>query len=337
MTASVLPHTARRTTPALIDVARIVANPNQPRKHFDPRELDELAASMRAVGQIQPISVRLDPNSTRVDPDTGRFTAPTFEIISGERRWRAAQRPDPNTGETITQLHALVEHGLDDDDVLERAIGENTGRKDMTPWEEAVAFGQLVDKGRTLAEIEAIVGKSGDYVRTRLAMLTLIPPCAEALNRGHLLPGAASIVAKLSPAAQQEFLHKLVHGKFPTARDAEAYAKAVRDAETNEQGNLFQVAEVTPEHREKVAATRKRITTKMDQLARAGEILAELAGMAPEDLAEALASAPGGVAAYRLRAEHIAAAATRTAVNLRKAAAIAAVATTTGETAGTLI
>jgi ParB/RepB/Spo0J family partition protein len=299
----------RRTVASEIDIDRIDRDPQQPRETFDEAALDELAASMKAQGQIQPVSVWYNPATRR------------YTLISGERRWRAASRAGLRT------LHALVEHGLTDAEILARAVAENLGRKDMTPMEECRAFSRLVDAGYDIPRIAELSGKSREYVTWRIDLLTLIGPAREALDRGHMLVGTAWYVSRLTPAAQQRFLRKLVRGEFATARDAEAFAQACRQAEENTQGGLFGAVEVSDERREQIATRRRQVTTKMDQLSKAGEILASIAAMDVADLAEALAGAPGGVGAYLMRAEHIAAAATKTAMRLRKAKALAAAAT----------
>lgn len=306
---------ARRTVATEIPVDRIDRHPGQPRTDFPERELDELAASMRASGQLQPIAVTYNPATRR------------YTLISGERRWRAAQRPDPTTGATIATLHALVEYGLTDDEVFARAVAENSARKDMTPMEEANAFHRLEEYGYPIERIVEVSGKTIEYVTYRLGLLNLIPAAQEALNKGHLLVGTAWYVRLLSPAAQQRFLRKLVRGEFATPRDAEAFAQACRNAEQAEQDGLFGATEVTEERREAITARRRQVTGKMDRLASAGQILADLAAMDVADLAEALAGAPGGVGAYLMRAEHLRDLAGKTAATLRKAKALAAAAT----------
>ncbi len=217
--------------------------------------------------------------------------------------------------------------GEPDYPAMARAVAENLGRKDMTPMEEARAFRRLTDAGCTIDRVAELSGKSREYVGYRIDLLNLIGPAQEALNKGHLLVGTAWYVTRLTPASQQRFLSKFVRGEFATARDAEAFAQACRNAEENEQGGLFGAAEVSDEHRELVATRRRTVTGKMDRLAAAGQILADLAGMDTVELAEALAGAPGGVGAYLMRAEHLRDLAGKTAAKLRKAKALAAAAT----------
>lgn len=318
------PLAERRTVAAVIPVDRIDRNPTQPRKVFTDSQLDEQAMSMLKLGQLQPISVTYDRSTRR------------YTLLMGERRWRAAQRTadpqwraahDVDDRPAITHLQAVVEHGLADADVLPRQIAENTSRVSMTPMEEAEGFKRLADDGWEYPEIADVSGKSVEYVGFRIDLLGLIEPAQAALNAGHLPVGTSWYVAKLSPAGQQRFLTKYVRGEFPSIRDAEAFAQAVRNAEQNEQSGLFDAAEMSDEQRERIARERKRLTTKVDRLAAAGEVLAELASTPPDELAVILAGLPGGVGAYRMRAEHIRDAASKAVSTLRKAGAIAAAAT----------
>jgi ParB/RepB/Spo0J family partition protein len=318
MTTAVAPAPtgARPPTFKTIPVGQIDRDPTQPRQHFDPAALDELAESMLTVGQLQPVVVRLAVVRTQA----GRFEAPRYVLVMGERRLRAALLAG------ITTLRAMVSHD-DASTILAQQMAENMGRVDMTPMEEAAGFARLTADGYEVPQIAAMCGKSVEYVGYRIELLNLIDSAQEALNRGHLLVGTAWYVARLSPAAQQRFLHKLVRGEFPTARDAEAFAQACRNAETNQQTDIFGEAnEMSEERKAKVTADRARLVRKVDQLANAGQILSDLARTDPAELALLLASLPGGVTGYRLRAEHIRDAASKAAAALRKAGALAAVA-----------
>lgn len=291
---------------ALLAVACIEADPDQPRKLFDADSLTRLGKSMAKLGQLQPIAVR--------PAGPGRY-----RLIAGERRWRAAQLVG------LTHLHTMI-FDLDEHDVLPRAVAENLGRVDMTPLEEAAAFAELEADGWTRTDVAEIAGKSVQYVGYRIDLLNLIGPAREALNRGHLRLNSAWYVCRLSPTAQQTFLHKLVRGEFATAADEAAFAQACRLAENNVQDGFFAMQEMTDEHRAKVAGDRQRIKTRVDRLAGAGQVLYDLSRTDPAELAQLLAGLPGGVAAYRQRIEHLRDLAAKTVSTLRRAAAIAAVA-----------
>jgi len=156
-----------------IPIELIKRNPDQPRTHFDEAELDELAASMRGRGVLQPILVRPWPEAPGY-----------FQIVAGERRWRAAQKAG------LRAVPALVRN-LDDQETLEAALIENVQRTDLNPLEEAAAYRTLMDlAGRTQEIVAEAVGKSRSHVANSLRLLSLSPALqtmvmARALSAGH--------------------------------------------------------------------------------------------------------------------------------------------------------
>jgi ParB/RepB/Spo0J family partition protein len=144
----------QRTVLALVSVRDVRPNPDQPRKHFDEESLAELAASIKTYGILQPILVRRVP--------------PGFELLAGERRFRAAQLAG------IDRLPALVREV---NDPLETALIENLQREDLTPLEEAEALATLIERhGYSHREVGEILGKSRPYVSNTLALLRLPEP-----------------------------------------------------------------------------------------------------------------------------------------------------------------
>ncbi|WP_433856689.1 ParB/RepB/Spo0J family partition protein [Streptomyces kronopolitis] len=320
-----------RTVLKTIPIDRIDADPDQPRKHFDPAKLNELAGSMKRIGQQQPVSVRYDAGTKR------------YTLIMGERRWRAAKIAG------LTELDAVVQHGIKQGDrtIRMKAVAENVGRADMTAMEEANAFQQLVDDGYTIDEVAEGTGKSAAYVGWRLDLLKLCPTAQEAMSKGHLPPALAWYVSKLSTDNQSRFLAKYLRGAFSTTRDAEAFVNACRAEEDRRasQGSFFVLADettaaatpggaqellpgahdVTDEERERLTIDRTRLTKRVDKLSTAGEILSELIAADPEELAVLLAGVGGGVGGYRQRIEHLRDLTTKAIKNLRDAQAVAAV------------
>lgn len=143
-----------------IAVSDIRPNPDQPRQHFDSDALDELADSMRQRGVIQPIVVR--PHGKN------------FQIVAGERRWRAAQRA------RLHQIPAVVRN-LNDEETLEIAIVENVQRKDLNVIEEAEAYARLSqDFGHSQSRLAEIVGKSRSHIANLMRLLEL-PDSVKAL------------------------------------------------------------------------------------------------------------------------------------------------------------
>lgn len=158
-----------------IDITRIQRNPDQPRVQFDEAALDELAQSIRERGVLQPILLRPDGDS--------------FQIIAGERRWRAAQR---------AQLHSIpaIIREIDESTTAELALIENIQRQDLNPLEEAEGYRQLIHRhGHTQDDVGRIVHKSRSHVANLLRLLDLPPFVRESLARGDINMGHARAVA----------------------------------------------------------------------------------------------------------------------------------------------
>ncbi len=167
-----------------LPVDLIHPNPDQPRRDFRDADLEELAESIRARGVIQPVILRRDP------ADPGKY-----QIVAGERRWRAAQRAG---------LHDLpvVVRELSDQDVLELAIIENVQRADLNPVEEALGYSQLIEKFQYTQEALAkIVGKSRPHLANMLRLLVLPSSVQQLVRDGALSAGhARALVTASDPA-----------------------------------------------------------------------------------------------------------------------------------------
>lgn len=177
--------------PALLEVAvgSISPNPHQPRVHFDEESLAELAASIREIGVLQPILVR--------PLDGGRF-----ELVAGERRWRAAQRAG-------LDLIPVIVRSTDELGSVERALVENLHRQDLTPLEEAAAYQQLIDDfSYTHEQLATRVGKSRSAITNTLRLLTLPPAIQHLLADGRLSAGHAKALLSTPDRAFQEHLAK---------------------------------------------------------------------------------------------------------------------------------
>ena len=157
-----------------IPIEKLVPNPDQPRRSFADENLQELAASIREKGIIQPLIVRKNPNNTD-----------TYQIVAGERRWRAAQ---------AAQLHELpvVVRDFSDTEVLEIAIIENIQRADLNPVDEASGYKQLMDRfGHTQDKLSAALGKSRSHIANLLRLLNLPKEVQTYLVSGQLTAGHA--------------------------------------------------------------------------------------------------------------------------------------------------
>ena len=192
-----------------ISVSSIDPNPNQPRNHFDEDSLAELSASIKAIGLLQPVLVR--PSST---PDR-------FELIAGERRWRASKRAGLSTIPAIVRV-------TDDVSSVEQALVENLHRQDLTPLEEAAAYQQLLeDFSMTHEQVAAKVGKSRSAITNSLRLLTLPPTIQQYLAEGRLSAGHAKALLGTPDRALQESLARMAVEQTLTVRGLE---EAVRNA-----------------------------------------------------------------------------------------------------------
>ncbi|MDG1264875.1 MAG: ParB/RepB/Spo0J family partition protein [Ilumatobacter sp.] len=172
-----------------IPTASVSPNPNQPRHHFDEETLVELAASIAEMGVLQPILVRL------LDDDDDQY-----ELIAGERRWRATQRAG------LATIPAIVRTTSDLSSV-EQALVENLHRQDLTALEEAAAFQQLLeDFGLTHDELAGRVGKSRSAITNSIRLLGLPPAVQVLLADGQLSAGHARALLGTPDRTRQETL-----------------------------------------------------------------------------------------------------------------------------------
>jgi ParB family chromosome partitioning protein len=175
-----------------LSIGSVTPNPRQPRLSFDEDALDELAASIREVGLLQPVVVR------QVMP--GRY-----ELIMGERRWRACQRAE------LEHIPAIV-RATADDDLLRDALMENLHREQLNPLEEAAAYQQLLDDfGATHEELARKVGRSRPHISNTLRLLHLPPGVQRRVAAGVLSAGHARALLTLDdPEAQDHLAHRIV-------------------------------------------------------------------------------------------------------------------------------
>lgn len=187
----------------VIDIDRITANPNQPRKVFDRAALEELADSIRSCGLLQPITVR---------PVEG-----AYQIIAGERRFRATQLAG------LTVIDAMVIDGVADEQAFVLATLENVARRDMRPIEEAHAYAAISAMGKTPEEIGALVGKAAFAVSWRLELLNL----AAEYQDIELPMNVGRLMSRMSIEGQRSVMHRYMGGEFKTTQECERFCNAV--------------------------------------------------------------------------------------------------------------
>ncbi|MCC7101522.1 MAG: ParB/RepB/Spo0J family partition protein [Fimbriimonadaceae bacterium] len=194
--------------PNELEIGQIVPNKDQPRKHFDEDALDELADSIRAVGLLQPIVVR-------------PIAEHKYEIIAGERRFRAAQRAG------LTSVPISV-RSASDASVLQLALIENIQREDISPVECALAYRQLVDEfNLTQEQVAQRVGKSRVAVSNTLRLLKLPDEVLEALGAGLITEGHAKALLSCPNERKLKELFFRIIDQGLTVREAEKAARSV--------------------------------------------------------------------------------------------------------------
>ena len=247
-----------------VPIERLKANPNQPRRNFDQADLESLAASIRERGIIQPLVVR-------------RAAGDVYEIVAGERRWRAAQ---------IARLHKVpvVVRELNDSETLEIAIIENIQRADLSPVEEAAAYRQLMDRfGHTQEKLSEILGKSRSHIANSLRLLNLPQDVRDMLGDGRLSAGhgralitadnptelaARTVERGLSVRATEALAQR--HRKATGATEREVRPSATKDPDTKAlEGELSAALgmKVAIQHRENVESGSLTVNYRtLDQL-----------------------------------------------------------------------
>ena len=192
-------------SPRELPIELLRRNPEQPRRQFAEAEREELAEAIRANGVLQPILVRPAPGA-----------AGEYQIVAGERRWRAAQRAS-------LHLVPVLVRDLTDGQVLEMAIVENVQRADLDPIEEAAGYQMLIDRfSHTQAGVAEVVGKSRPHVANALRLLALPAGVREHLQAGRLSAGHARAIAAARDPAR---LADEIVAKGLSVRQAEALGR----------------------------------------------------------------------------------------------------------------
>ena len=192
-----------------VPIETLKPNPDQPRKQFSPESLDELTNSIRDKGVLQPILVRAQPGQPGM-----------WQIIAGERRWRAAQAARLKTV-------PVIERPMNDVEVMEVAIIENVQRADLNPVEEALAYGSLMSRfGRTQDALAAVVGKSRSHVANTIRLLQLPEPVLNHVMENRLTAGHARA---LITAPDPEALAEQIMSKGLNVRQTEAMVRKAID------------------------------------------------------------------------------------------------------------
>lgn len=196
-----------------VPVSKIKANPNQPRTEFDPTALEELAASIREFGIIQPITLRQQEDGN-------------YEIISGERRWRASQLAG------LTALPAYI-RTANDENMMEMALVENIQRQDLNPIEIALAYQKLIEQYHlTQDQLSEKVGKNRTTIANSLRLLKLAAGVQLSVQNKDLDQGHARALLGLQDPALQMKLAKEIAKEGYSVRQVEEMVKQLNAGET---------------------------------------------------------------------------------------------------------
>ncbi len=196
-----------------VEVSKIKANPNQPRREFDEQALAELADSIKEIGLVQPITVH--------KMDDGTYT-----IIAGERRWRACQMAG------LATIPAYI-RTVDDENMMEMALVENIQREDLNPMEIALAYQHLMEQyGLTQERLSEKVGKNRSTITNYLRLLKLPASIQVALEKRELDMGHARAILSLSDPKQQNRLFARIRKEGMSVRRVEQTVKEMLEGNT---------------------------------------------------------------------------------------------------------
>ena len=227
---------AESTGSLYLPISQVESCSSQPRKHFDEASLAELADSIREHGIIQPLTVR-------------KLASGYYQIIAGERRWRAARLAG------LQEVPVIVMEA-DDRKAAELAMIENLQREDLNPIEEAAGFQSLMETYHmTQEEAASRVGKSRSAVANALRLLSLTPPVAKLVEEGKLSAGHARALLPLSPAMQENAANAVVAGGL-SVRQTEALVKKLSAENKPEK-------EPDPQRVDYTAAAQRDLTSRL--------------------------------------------------------------------------
>lgn len=237
-----------------LSVDRIVSNPWQPRQDFDESSLSSLSASIKKDGLIQPVAVRQKKGSS------------SYELVTGERRWRAAKMAG------LVTIPAIV---LDYDDrgMAEMALVENLQRKDLNPVEEGMAYRKLMDTyGLTQEEVSEKVGRSRPYIANMLRLLDLPEEVQDLLSSEKLTAGQARPLLGLGSDAEKISLARRIVKEGLSARQVEELARAGKPKKTKEKDPISEYLKAIEEKMGLSVGTKVRICVGKGKNAHRGTI-----------------------------------------------------------------
>lgn len=229
---------------AMLPIAHISPNPNQPRKDFEPEALAELAESIKALGVVQPITVK------RIDHDK-------YEIISGERRYRASKSAG------IDEIPAYI-RVVNDQELLEMALIENIQRRDLNAIEIANSYSRLiVEFNLTHQQLSERVGKKRSVVTNYLRLLKLDPAIQSDVKKGLLTMGHARALAGLQDLAVMSMIHQRIIAENLSVRQTEDLVKQYNEPQPSKP-SAPSTPKLDPAHLQVQRSLTDRFATKVN-------------------------------------------------------------------------
>lgn len=214
-----------------IEVDKIKPNPHQPRRSFNDEQLEELASSIREVGIIQPLIV------TKIEKETDTGTSIEYQLIAGERRWRAAKKAG------LERVPAIIRRVDQDKEKLETALIENIQRADLNPIEAARSYAKLQEEfGLTQREIAARLGKSRETISNTVRLLNLPTHIQEAIAANKLSDSQGRILLTVNNSAEQQKLFEEIIANNISVRELKEKVAALKRPSSSYSSNSFSSA-----------------------------------------------------------------------------------------------
>jgi len=273
---SVIEEEEKRGGVSNCSIETIRPNPYQPRKTFDSKKIEELAASLQSSGIIQPLVVRESSGG--------------FELIAGERRWRAALKAG------LREVPIVIKN-VSDDQVLKLSLIENLQRENLNPVEEAAAYQRLIEEfGFSQENVGEIVGKDRSTITNTLRLLRLPEKIKEDLASGKISSGHARAISGLDNNTKKLKLHREIRKHDLSVRQTEALLKKMKKG-----GAHLPTQKEAPEIKYIAEKLQHLLGTKVRIIRRGKKGRIEISFFTDEDLERILETIQGGNASYDVK------------------------------------
>ncbi len=248
----------RRESIFNIEVDKIKPNPNQPRREFSDMGLKELADSIKEHGVLQPLIV------SKLEKTSDRGRQVEYELVAGERRWRAAKKAG------LPHVPVIIRGQSEEKERLEIALIENIQRENLTPYETALAFKHMQDEfGLTHSQIAKKIGKARPTVSNMVRLLQLPEPAQQALAAGKMNEGTARTLLMVPAEKRADFFNEIKTKKLGI-RQAENRAQEINESQKDKQPKPYGKGPKNPRFKELEAELKEKIGTPVSITNRGG-------------------------------------------------------------------